>query len=129
MATWGCVTSYKQDVSSSPRPIATNLGRLVTYGEDILPMKSHGSLIRCSFEVTWQIKKEISLIWLGLPPSHLAGQQLIVRVTHPWSHMTLWSRCQVRSYDNLKTYYLLFHKTYNCQTLLSPSFSHDHLIS
>ena len=128
MATWDHVTSYKQDVSSSPRPIATNLGRLVTYGEDCLPTKSYDSLTRCSFEVTWQIKKEISLIWLGLPPPHLAGQQLVVKVTHPWSHMTLCSCGQVRSSDNLKTYYLLFHKTYNCQTLLSPSFSHDHLM-
>ena len=41
---------------------------------------------------------------------------LIVRVTYPWSHMTLWSRIHVRSRYKLKTKRLFFGKVYVHQT-------------
>ena len=129
MTIWCHVTSYKQDISSSGRPIATNLVRVLTYGDSNLPIKSHDLVIMCSLEITWQIKNKTSPLWPNLWLPNLAGWYHIVREAHPWSHMTLSSRGDVKLFKKLKTSHLLFCSTYNYHTLLPISFSHDPLIS
>ena len=76
--------------------MATKLGKMVTYGEDNLPMKLHDLLITCLTEATSQIKDKISSLQQGIWPPNLARQQLRVRGTHTLSLMTLLSRAHMR---------------------------------
>ena len=92
-----------KNISSSWGHFATKLGRVITDCENNSPMKLHDPLITCSSEVMWQIKDKISSLQQGLQPPNLAGQQLMLRGTHTWSHMTLWSRAHATSCNKLKT--------------------------
>ena len=55
-------------------PIATKLGRVVTYHKGLPPIKSHDPLITCSFEITWQTGNIISL--LHIPTATKLGRMM-----------------------------------------------------
>ena len=57
-------------------------------------------------EVTWQIKSLISSFPQGLWQMKLTEQWLTIRESHPWCHVTLWSRGLERSRNKLKAYYI-----------------------
>ena len=77
---------------------------------------SHDSLTQKSRAVTWQMKNGIFFLGQSLWPPNLAGWWVIMRGTHPYCHMTLWSRSHMRSRDKPKAKYLLFCKFNDLQT-------------
>ena len=50
-------------------PIAIKLGKMVTYLEGLLPIKSHGPFITWSWEITWK-KKHISTTTVPMATKH-----------------------------------------------------------
>ena len=54
-------------------PIATKLGRMVTYNKELLRIKSDDSLTRGSCDVSWQIKYVISPVFLDQGPMNMAS--------------------------------------------------------
>ena len=46
-------------ISTTAVPMTTKLGRMVTYLEGLLPIKSHDPLILCCSKITWQTKSII----------------------------------------------------------------------
>ena len=90
--------------------MTAKLGRVVTYYKGTPCIKSHDPLVMWSRLVMWHIKNKISPLQLDVCPPNLAGWWLIVRVTYPWSCMTLRWRVQLRSCIKLKRKYLLFSK-------------------
>ena len=117
MITWGHVTNWKLNISSSTRSMITKHGRLVTYVERDSPMESNDPLTTLWCVVTWQIKRVTYPLWQGLWPWNLVSWWLMVRWTHPWSHMSLWPPVHMRSRDKLKTKYFFLQETYGYQTL------------
>ena len=60
-------------ISTTAVPMATRLGRMVTFLDVLLPIKSHDSLIMWPCEITWQTKTTISPLSECLWPPNLAG--------------------------------------------------------
>ena len=56
MVLWDHVTKYKHYISSTAPPMATKLGRMMTYLDWLLPIKSHDHMITWSCKITWQTK-------------------------------------------------------------------------
>ena len=50
------MTNWNRYISTTTTPIATKLGRVVTYVKGILPKKSHCSWVTYFCEITWQFK-------------------------------------------------------------------------
>ena len=74
-------------------PMATKRGRMITYLDGLLFIKSnHSLIILWSCEITWQAKTIVSslrrCLWLPL----LLGWWLTLRGSNPQNHMMLWSR-------------------------------------
>ena len=80
--------------------IATKFGRMVTYHDRLLPVKSREPLITWSCEILWQTKTITYLIPQWLWPPNLAGW---------WLTLTLWSHGLARLWDQLKPLYLHKH--------------------
>ena len=60
---WSCeITWQNHYISTTIVPMATKLGRVVTYREALLPKMSHRSWVKWFSENTWQIKTIISLL-------------------------------------------------------------------
>ena len=57
---WNHVTNYNRCISTTIVPMASKLGRMVTYDDELLPVKSHDPLVTLSWEITWQTKIIIS---------------------------------------------------------------------
>ena len=71
VVTWGYVTKWKQNTSSSVKPMATKPGRVVTYDKRNSPVMSDDPMITWSREVTWLIQSLISPFPQGLWPPNM----------------------------------------------------------
>ena len=58
MVLQGHVTSKNHDISTTRVPIATKLGRMITYLDGLLPIKSCDPLITCPCEAGGSLTKE-----------------------------------------------------------------------
>ena len=87
--TWGYVTDQNRNISISKRSIVTKLDLVQLYGEAKLIIKSHGSRILWSEEVTCQIEK---ISTNGQWPPNVAGWWLMMAESHPSRHITLCLR-------------------------------------
>ena len=67
------VANLKHYISTVRVPIATKLGRMITYLDGFLPEKSHNPLIMWSCNITWQTKIIIFLLPQFLWPPNLGG--------------------------------------------------------
>ena len=110
-------------------PMATNVGRIVTYLAEPLPIESHEPLITCSCKILRKAKTIISSLTQCLWPPNLTGWWITLMDSCLWSPTTLWPRGLVRSRDNIKSLYLHYHSAYVHQTwqdddLLWLSFTH-----
>ena len=102
---------------SPPRVLmATRLGKMITYLDGLLPIKSLGPLITWSYEITWQTKSIISLIPQYLRPLNLVGYWLSLRGSYRYSHLTIYLSGLAWSRDNLNAFYLYHYNTYGHQT-------------
>ena len=108
------VTNLKR-TSTTRVPLATKLGRMVTYLDGLLPIKSHDPMIRWSFELTWHTKIIMSPITNCLWLPNVAGLWLNLRSSYP-CYLGLWSRGLARSRDKLKSQCLHYHNDYTHQT-------------
>ena len=97
-------------------PMATKLGRMVTYLHKFLPIKSHDLLFMWSSKITTQTKIIISPLPQCLWPRNLARWSFILMGSFLQNHMTLWLHGPVRSHGKLKTLYLHYHSVYGHQT-------------
>ena len=70
-------------ISTATVPMATKLGRMVTYRDWLLPIKSHGTLINWSWKITWQTKIIISPLLQFLWPLNLGEWWLTLRGFNP----------------------------------------------
>ena len=70
----------KYFISTTKVPMATRLGRIVTYVDGLLPIKSHDHLVIRSWEITWQSKSIISSLPLCLWPPKFLKWWLTLRV-------------------------------------------------
>ena len=73
-----CVVSqdhviYKNHISTYTVPMTTKLGKMITYLQGLLPIKSHEALIVWSCKITWQTKTTISPLPQNLMPTNFAG--------------------------------------------------------
>ena len=75
-------------------PMFTKFGRILSYHEDLPPVKSHDSLIKWSSEITWQLKIKFLL------PQCLWSR----RLAEWW--LVLRGSCLLRSLDKLKTLHI-----------------------
>ena len=91
-------------------------GRMVTYLEGILLIKSVGDLITWSCKIAWQTKTILSPLPQCLWPPNMAGWWLTLSGSHPPSYSTLWSRDPVRLRDKLKPLYFHYHNPCGHQT-------------
>ena len=115
--TWGHVTDWKFNIASSARCMTRKHGRLVTYDERNSPMESHGPPTTWWCVVTWQIIDAKYHLLQGLWSWNSASWWLMVRWTHPWSHMSLWPPGHLRSRNKLKMKCFFLQKTYGHQNL------------
>ena len=92
---------YKIKIITTTRvPMATKLGRMVTYCNRFMHINSHDPLITSSCEITWPFKTTISTIWVSMA-TKLArmvtwwapAQKVIWNFNHKilWAHMTIWN--------------------------------------
>ena len=82
--------------------MATKLGRVGMYKEELPSMNSIKLLITWSCKVTWNIRFVISLLQKGLWSPNLARWWRLSRSFRPESYTTLWTRAHVL--HKLKTY-------------------------
>ena len=68
--------------------MATKVNRIITYLEWVLPMGSHGPLIKCSFRNMRQTKTINSPLSQCQWPPNLAGSWLIVKGSYSWPYTT-----------------------------------------
>ena len=81
------MTNWKH-TSTTTIPMDTELGRVITYHEGLLSIKSRDSFVTWSCEITWQTKSLFPLPqYLWLP--NMASWWLTLRASHPRSHPTL----------------------------------------
>ena len=86
--------------------MATKRGRMMTYLERLLPIKSNGHINTWSCNITWQTKIIIYSLTQCLWQSILAGWGYTIRSFHSWSHQIFWSRDCARSRKLLLLYCL-----------------------
>ena len=79
---------------------------VVTYSKEIPRINSHDASMRCSCEVTWQIKYLHLHSKLGKVLTY-SERLPILKATWPFDPVT-----NVRSRDNLKQLYFYYHKIY-----------------
>ena len=96
------VTNWNHYIYIATILMATKLGKMVTYHEDLSLIHSHNILITWSHEITWQTKPIIFQLTQCLPTPNLVGRWLTVRgsqslkphdplLTWPtWGHVTIW---------------------------------------
>ena len=96
--------------------MTTKLGRMVTYFEGLLTIRSLIPLITWCCKVTWQTKTIISPIPQCLWPPNLLGWWLTLSCSDPQSYSTLWSHDSAKSRDKQKLSYIHYYKAYNHQT-------------
>ena len=97
-------------------PLATKLGRVWLYHKELPPIKPHDLLITWYCEVIWQIECYISTC---RRPHNTKLRKVLfyLRKSHPWSHVNLSPRDQIRDHaTNWRNIYLHFHKTYGYYT-------------
>ena len=109
----GHVKNKNHYISSTKVPMATKLGRMITYLDSLLPLKSQDPLITWSCEITWQTK----LLYI-----HVVLQSYVTNDHQTWqggdipwrapTHKLIsqW-RGFVRSRDMLKTLRLCLHSS------------------
>ena len=73
------MTSEKRYISTFTRPVATKPDREVATDEKMLFTKSYNSLIRGTYQVTWQMKNVISSFPRDLRPLIETGWGLIIK--------------------------------------------------
>ena len=110
------MTNWNHDISTTTVPMVTKLGRMVTYLDGLLPIKSHDPLITCCCEIMWQPKIIISLLPQCLWPYNLAGYWTTMRGFYSKYQSVLWSSGLERSRDKLKQLYLRYHNIYGQKT-------------
>ena len=132
------VTNENHCITITTVPMATKLGRMVTYLERFQHIKLHNPLTMWPCKITWQTKNIISLLTNCLWPPKLAEWWLTLRGSFPYGHMTLNKVVFVVDFcDNLTNYISTFtrfmatkigsvvtlRKGFNTQTIkLSPTF-------
>ena len=99
-------------ISTTAMPLATKLGRMLTYLEEFLLIRSDYPLIAWSCEITCQIKSFISPLPQCLWPPNFAGCDIqsgapIHKVAWPFYHVVYLKLCNKLHYS----------KAYYCQTL------------
>ena len=82
------------------------LDKIMIYLKGLLPTNLPDPLVTWFSKITLQTKTTTSSLPQCLWPVKFAGWWLTMRVFHPESHMTLWSRDHVRSRDNQNPLYL-----------------------
>ena len=70
--------------------LVSKVSSVVTKGETLTTINSHGQSIKWFFEVTWQIKSMKSYLSQYLLSPILTGCWLATRSCHLWSHVILW---------------------------------------
>ena len=88
---WGHVTNWNHYISTTRVSIAAKLGRMITYFDGLLPIKSFDPLITWPYEMTWQTKSIISPIPQCLWPPNLVGCWLILMECKLSNHLGLSS--------------------------------------
>ena len=89
--------NHWKHVSTTTILMATKRGRVVTYIEGLLPIKSHEPSIAWPWKITWKIKNISPLLQCSWPPN-LAGwlhtmKELHIRLHGPlitWSYVVSW---------------------------------------
>ena len=103
-------------ISSIIMSMTSNLGRVVTYLERLLPLKLNELVILWSCEIPWQTGGILFLLpqcqWIPNP----GVWWLNFRGSYPQSQRTFYSRGFTRSRDKLKALHLHYHKAYGRQT-------------
>ena len=89
-------------ISNTTISMATKLGRMVTYFDYLLLIKSNDHIITRFCETTWQTKNMVSPIPQCLWQQNMARWWLTSSDFYPQSHMTIPSRGVVKSRDKLK---------------------------
>ena len=97
------VTSYhatdeKRYISTSARPMATKLGRVVGSNASFLSIKPHNLLITWSHKVIWQMKNVLNSLSRDLSLSNLTEGWLMIRshmsnhkATYSFDHVVTWA--------------------------------------
>ena len=109
------VTNLHHYISTTTMFVATKLGRVGIYNEEVPFINSHNPLIRCSRKVTWNITYVIFLLQQFLWPPNLAGLLHSMRSFPPQSQTTCYHGL-ARWYDKLNVLYLRYHNYYGYQT-------------
>ena len=93
--------------------MATILGRVVTYHEELSPIKSHDPLITWSFEINDKKNHYISTTWVGM--ANKTGKMVNLPF---WA---LWTCGLAKARDKLKLLHLHYHSAYGHHTWGSPN--------
>ena len=129
---WNIMWQAKTIIFTITVPMATKLGRMVTYLNGLLTIKSHYALVTWSCIIMWQTKIIISLLPQCLWPPNLVE----------WWHYSeklltikFWSRGLASSRDKQISFYLYYKSAYDNQTWndnfpwWAPTMLHDPLIT
>ena len=95
-------------------PVVTTLSRVVTYPDELLPVKSYNRLAAWSCKITSLTKTIISPIPQCLWLPNLKGWWLTLRGSYP-CYSTFSLRRLPRSCDNIKPFHPHFHNAYGHQ--------------
>ena len=76
------VTNSNHYISTTTMPMATKLGRVEMYNDELPAIKPKVSLITWSWKLNWNIRFAISLLLKGLWPPNLARWWLTMRRFH-----------------------------------------------
>ena len=97
------VTDKKRYISTSARPMATKLGRVVGSNAGFLSIKSHNLLMTWSHKVTWQMKNILNSLLRDLSLLNLTEGWLMIRsqspTTKPHISSITWLREFTRQMD------------------------------
>ena len=85
---WHHLANWNHCISTTTVPPVIRHGRLLTYFQWFLTIKSHDPLIMWSFGVSWQIKCVLASFALDQWPSNMESWSVTVRDVHPYSHIT-----------------------------------------
>ena len=90
--------------------MATKLGRMITYLDGLLSIKSNDPLITWSCEITWQTKNNLYPLLQCLWPPNLEGCNL------PWWSFGYKIKWPFDQYNKLNIFYIHYHNAYGHKT-------------
>ena len=94
--------NWNHNISAITIPMATKIGRMSTYSEELSTLNSHSPLIRWTCKVMWNIRSVIFLRQEGLRPPNLTRSWLTMKIFHQQSYTTLWALGHVKPSDKSK---------------------------